>query len=189
VPDRNTPERLLIQEQDRQARPRQPPQDHSWPASEYHTPGARAPRVRLPPQPDPMSYSATTPSLLPQLLQLPEPRAQPQPQAQPSGANRAMSQPILTARALKVTAVVDAGALLELNVRDGQSRVELTIQLPDRAVTADLSAKSLRKAIATVRENGPDNIALILQESLSATPLPRPASLRSRGCRGPLPLR
>jgi hypothetical protein len=34
----------------------------------------------------------------------------------------------------------------------------VTIRLPDRTLTADLSAKSVRRAIATIREQGADAI-------------------------------
>jgi hypothetical protein len=42
----------------------------------------------------------------------------------------------------------------------------LTIRLPDGAATADL-AKSVRQAIAIVREHGPEAVAAIVQGRLS----------------------
>jgi hypothetical protein len=63
---------------------------------------------------------------------------------------------------LKVVAVLDPAELLAVTVPDGQPRVVLTIRLPDGAVTADLAAKSLRRAIATVREHGADSVAAIV---------------------------
>jgi hypothetical protein len=57
---------------------------------------------------------------------------------------------------LKVVAVVDPAELLGVPVPDGMPRVELTIRLPQGSVTADLSAKSVRRAIAMVREHGPE---------------------------------
>ena len=44
----------------------------------------------------------------------------------------------------------------------------LRIRLPDRKLTADIDAKSLRKGQAEVREAGADAIALVLQGSLIA---------------------
>jgi hypothetical protein len=51
-------------------------------------------------------------------------------------------------------------------VRDGQPRVVLTIRLPDGVVTADLAAKSLRRAIAMVREHGAEGVTAIVQGRL-----------------------
>jgi hypothetical protein len=48
-------------------------------------------------------------------------------------------------------------------VRDGQPRVVLTIRLPDGVVTADLAAKSLRRAIAMVREHGAEGVTAIVR--------------------------
>jgi predicted O-methyltransferase YrrM len=42
------------------------------------------------------------------------------------------------------------------------------VQVAGRAITADLNAKSVRKAIATIRESGADNVACILQGKLEA---------------------
>jgi hypothetical protein len=45
-------------------------------------------------------------------------------------------------------------------------RVTLRIRLPDRKLTADIAAKSSRKAQAAIREAGADAIALILRGCL-----------------------
>jgi hypothetical protein len=42
-------------------------------------------------------------------------------------------------------------------------RITLRIRLPDRTATAEIAAKSLRKAQRAIREAGADNIALVLQ--------------------------
>ena len=39
----------------------------------------------------------------------------------------------------------------------------IDIRLPDRRVSADLNAKSVRKAVATISEHGPDGVAVIIQ--------------------------
>ena len=47
-----------------------------------------------------------------------------------------------------------------------RTRVRLRIRLPDRKLTADIAAKSLREAQAAIREAGADAIALVLQGCL-----------------------
>jgi hypothetical protein len=44
----------------------------------------------------------------------------------------------------------------------------LRIRLPDHTITAEIAAKSLRKAQTSIREAGADNIALMLQGPLIA---------------------
>jgi hypothetical protein len=74
----------------------------------------------------------------------------------------------ITARGpLKVVAVLHAAELLDIEVPDGTPRFVLTIRLPDRTVTADLAAKSARRAIAMVREHGTEAVAAIVQGRLS----------------------
>jgi hypothetical protein len=46
--------------------------------------------------------------------------------------------------------------------------VSLRIRLPDRAVTAEIATKSLRKGQTAIRETGADNIARVLQGHLVA---------------------
>jgi len=46
---------------------------------------------------------------------------------------------------------------------DDTLRLVLTIRLPDGTVTADLNAKSLRRAIAAIREQVTGAVAAILQ--------------------------
>src|SRR3954463_8880162 len=84
-----------------------------------------------------------------------------------------MHMPNLTARSLKATFVLEPAQLAELEVRDGVPRVELRIEVaPDgtigqgRTVTTDIAAKSARKALATIREHGPDGVMAILQGKL-----------------------
>jgi hypothetical protein len=76
----------------------------------------------------------------------------------------------VTARGpLKVVAVIDPTELLEIEVPDGKPRFVLTVKLPQSTVTADLAAKSVRRAIAAVREHGPEAVAAIVQGRLSGT--------------------
>jgi hypothetical protein len=71
----------------------------------------------------------------------------------------------LTAKKLKVTLVAE---LLTVPAVDGVPRVILGVQLPDRTATADVAAKSVRKAQATIRASGADGVAVILQGALNA---------------------
>jgi ribosomal protein S3 len=74
---------------------------------------------------------------------------------------------ILNARALKVTVVLDPAEVAELEAPDGQPRVVLTIQTPDRRVTADAAAKSVRRALATIAEHGADGVSVVVQGKLT----------------------
>jgi hypothetical protein len=95
-----------------------------------------------------------------------------------------------TARALKCTLVLDPAVLVGVSVPDGVSRVTLKIDVPDRKLTASIAAKSLRRAIATIADAGPENVALILQgklvgsaiEEAGLSAMPKPANRKkSRG--------
>jgi hypothetical protein len=78
--------------------------------------------------------------------------------------------PTVTARGpLRVVAILNAAELLDLAVPDGKPRFVLSIRLPDGMVTADLAAKSVRRAIAMVREHGPEAVAAIVQGRLSGS--------------------
>lgn len=59
--------------------------------------------------------------------------------------------------------------LPDVPVPDGKPRVALTVRLPNGTVTADLAAKSVRRAIAAVREHGPEGAAAIVQGRLVGT--------------------
>jgi hypothetical protein len=77
-----------------------------------------------------------------------------------------MSTAVAARGPLTVVAVLNAAELLDVPVPDGKPRIVLTIRLPDGAVTADLNAKSVRKAVATISEHGPDGVAVIIQGKL-----------------------
>ena len=87
---------------------------------------------------------------------------------------------ILNARALKVTAVLDPTEVALIVAPDGQPRVAIDIRLPDRRVSAELNAKSVRRALAVIS----GATALTASRSSSraswwATPSPRQGSWRS----------
>jgi len=77
-----------------------------------------------------------------------------------------MPHPVLNSRALKCTIVLDPAEVAQLSAPDGKPRVVIDIRLPDRRVSVDLNAKSVRKALATVAEHGPDGVAVIIQGKL-----------------------
>jgi hypothetical protein len=66
----------------------------------------------------------------------------------------------LTAGRLKVALVLNAAELNAIKSPKAKPRVTLRIRLADRTLTAEIAAKSLRKAQVTIREAGTDNIAL-----------------------------
>jgi hypothetical protein len=77
-----------------------------------------------------------------------------------------MPQPVLNARALKCTIVLDPAEIAQITAPDGRPRVVIDIRLPDRRVSVDLNAKSVRRAIATISEHGPEGVAVIVQGKL-----------------------
>jgi hypothetical protein len=62
-----------------------------------------------------------------------------------------------TARKLKVTMMIDAAPFAALRAipDSAPSRTDVTITVGDRAVSADLATKSVRKAVKTLIEHGP----------------------------------
>jgi hypothetical protein len=74
----------------------------------------------------------------------------------------------LTARALKVTVVLDPTELTLLELPEGHARMNLRVRLPDRPVVADIGTKSVRKAVAAAREHGAQGVAIVLQGKLVA---------------------
>ena len=74
----------------------------------------------------------------------------------------------LTASRLKVPTILNPAELLAIKAAGDEPRITLRIRLPDRTLTSEIAAKSLRKAQAAIREAGTDNIALMLQGRLIA---------------------
>ena len=80
---------------------------------------------------------------------------------------RPMTQPAaLTARALKVTVVLNVAEIAKLPTPDGQARSKLTIDCDGRVYNADVATKSLRKAKTTITAHGAENVAVIVQGKL-----------------------
>jgi hypothetical protein len=133
------PETLLIRRQEDEAARKRRPPLQHWPSS----PRALAPRMRVQPPP---------------LLSLGGEKPAP------------LSLPgTLTASKLKVTAILNAAELLTITAPEGKQRVTLRVRLPDRTITAEVSAKSLRKAQNAIREAGAAAIVLTLQGYLVAS--------------------
>jgi hypothetical protein len=69
--------------------------------------------------------------------------------------------PILSGRSVKVVIPLDPAELARLTPVEGQPRTVLRVRVSDATtLTADIATKALRKAVATVRDNG-DCIAFI----------------------------
>ena len=75
---------------------------------------------------------------------------------------------MLNAKSLKATLVLAPAEVLSLSAPDGKPRCIVRVNVDGRTVVADLNAKSVRKAIATIRANGPEACAVVLQGRLAA---------------------
>src|SRR5260370_40373991 len=75
-----------------------------------------------------------------------------------------------TARKRKVTMVIDAAPFAAPSAvpDNAPARTEITISVGGRTVSADLATKSVRKAVKTLTEHGPDAVVLIIQGVLAA---------------------
>jgi hypothetical protein len=75
-----------------------------------------------------------------------------------------------TARKLKVTMVLDAAPFAAPHAvpDNAPARIDITISVGDRTVSADLATKSIRKAVKTLIDHGTDNVVVILQGALSS---------------------
>jgi hypothetical protein len=74
----------------------------------------------------------------------------------------------LESRALKVTALLDPAALVGVEVPNGLSKATLRVAVAGRSVTAEVNAKSLRRAVTTIAAEGPDAVMLLPQGRLEA---------------------
>ena len=75
-----------------------------------------------------------------------------------------------TARKLKVTMVLDPAPFAGRRFPDdAPPRIEVTVTVGGRTVTADLATKSVRKAAKALAEHGVDGVALVLQGALTSS--------------------
>jgi len=65
-----------------------------------------------------------------------------------------------------VTLVLDAAVLGKIELPTGAPAPLFVIEAGGRRVSGQVSAKGLRKAIATIAEHGPEQVAVILQGKL-----------------------
>jgi hypothetical protein len=72
----------------------------------------------------------------------------------------------LESRALKVTTLLDPTALVGVEVPNGLSKATLRVTVGGHTVTAEVNAKSLRRAVTTITTEGPDSVTLLLQGKL-----------------------
>jgi len=74
------------------------------------------------------------------------------------------------ARKLEVTLVIDAAPFAALRVvpDNTPSRIDITVTVGGRAVSADLATRSVRKVVKTLADHGADNVILILQGVLTS---------------------
>jgi hypothetical protein len=72
----------------------------------------------------------------------------------------------LTARALKVTTVVEPTAVAGFTVPNGAARVPFVVSVDGQTITGSFNAKSLRKAVAAIAEHGLDQVAIVVQGRL-----------------------
>ena len=70
------------------------------------------------------------------------------------------------AKAIKVTLVLDPTAFVGLHVPEGRPRHVLPIDVAGRVIKADLSCKSIRKAVTVIGQHGADGVALLVQGQL-----------------------
>jgi hypothetical protein len=81
------------------------------------------------------------------------------------------NMPTVTAKSLKCTFTLDPAEVVAIAAPEsGPNRTVLTVRFPDRAVSVDLSAKSVRRAQAAIREHGTDGVAVLIQGKLVANP-------------------
>ena len=86
---------------------------------------------------------------------------------QPKGNRGRAGTTELAARAIKLTIVLDGAAVAAIAVPDG-GRPRIVVSAAGRRLTAELNPKTLRKTVATIREHGPDQVAVVLQGKLVA---------------------
>jgi hypothetical protein len=77
--------------------------------------------------------------------------------------------PTLSARAIKCVVVLDSHEVADtLRHVALDARVPITIEVDGHKLRCELSAKSVRKALATLQHAGPANVAVIIQGKLLA---------------------
>lgn len=88
----------------------------------------------------------------------------------------------LQAKTVKVTLLLDPVLILGASkaIDEATGRVPLRVSVAGRTITADVAAKSLRRTLTSIREAGPDGIAVILQGVLMAGDVLSEASIAAQ---------
>jgi hypothetical protein len=74
----------------------------------------------------------------------------------------------LTSRAIKVTVVLNSAEVAKAlaPLQTTERRIPLQFTVEGRTLAADFSPKAIRRAYATIREHGPEGVAVIVQGKL-----------------------
>jgi hypothetical protein len=77
---------------------------------------------------------------------------------------------VTAARKIKVAIVIDAAPFVKLGVPPDNAppRTNIVVEVAGRTLTADVSTKSVRKAVKTLLENVEQGVTLVLQGALVA---------------------
>jgi hypothetical protein len=148
--DRDDPETILIRRQEQAARPKPPRPSHAWPPSDFVWPQSNNTPKSLRPQMRSMVN----------LTKLAATKPGPRPKSRPGKGHAILG------RAINVMILLDPNEILAIQAPDGIPWVQLRIEVAGRTLTADISSKSARRAIAAIREHGIDDVAAIVRGKL-----------------------
>lgn len=91
-----------------------------------------------------------------------------------------MNEIVLKGRTCKVMIPLEHEALKGIRVPDDQRRMKLQIQLIGGKMTAEISTKSMRRAIAAIAEHGSNDVAIIVQGKLTPGNIVQDAGLMAQ---------
>jgi hypothetical protein len=86
--------------------------------------------------------------------------------APPPERPRGFNDTRASAKAIKVSLNLDPLGFVGVKVPDGMPRFTLPVDVAGRKIRADLNCKAIRKAVAAVKEFGPDGVAIVLTGQL-----------------------
>jgi hypothetical protein len=164
---RRTPETILIERQEQAARPRPPQPVRAWPASALYDPTF----IRTPPRDRVPMRVAGAFAAKPRLPRRIDPALTwPDVHKSASGARKGgFPLPTLTARSIKIVVVLDSTevlGVLQQATAIADARVPFTIEVEGRRLRCTFAAKAVRKALATLKQNEPENVVCIVQGKL-----------------------
>jgi sRNA-binding protein len=94
------------------------------------------------------------------------PKGKPKPKPIPQERGPLIMSATLQAKSIKATVLLDASDISRLRVLEGTSKVALRVNVGNRAITADLNARSVRRAVAAIQAAGEAGASVILQGRL-----------------------